>query len=113
MHENGGQFIGVDAHVLGDVAIGLLDFGLGNVDAEVLGLVDFEHLVDQRVEHLLARRQLLRAQLFELLALRDVELRDRYAVDQRGDFLGAGVSNRPASVIAAASAAPARRARSL
>ena len=77
----------VGAHPAADIGEGIVDFRVGHVDAEFLGLADLQDLVDKTVQHLLAGRRLLGAHLDELGALLDIERRDRFAIDQRHDLL--------------------------
>ena len=68
------------------VGKGALNLLVARLDAVTLHDEDLEVVVDQRFQGLLARRRLVSGHLNDLRALRDVDLRDRRAVDQRDDL---------------------------
>ena len=73
----------------------LIDVLVGDVDDVALGDLQFELFVDELVECLLAGLLLVRGDFGEPHPLRDVEHRDRIAVDQGGDLgVGARVPQR-------------------
>ena len=84
------QLLRVDSHAGRDIGVRIVHFRIGHFEAETLGLVHFQNLVDEAIEHFLARWHLFGAHLNELGAMLDIERRDRLAVDERNDLLRAG-----------------------
>ncbi len=72
----------------------LFDLRIGNIHAPALRLAHLQLLVDELIEHFLARRRLLRGHLNKLAALLDVYGGDRLAVDEDNHVLRKGIADR-------------------
>src|SRR5262249_54554483 len=72
---------------LRDALIRLLNVGVGRLERIACGFFQLQRLVDETVDRLLAARLLMVAHLDEFLAMRDVEIGDRRAVDEQNDLL--------------------------
>ncbi len=84
-----GKLLRVQPGVAGHAGERLIDVPVGDVDDVAPGDLQFELFVDQIVERLLAALLLVGGDFGQPHPVRDVEHRDRIAVDQSGD-LGVG-----------------------
>ena len=82
-----GELIRGDSHPRTHLCKCRIDIGRGGIDAELLGFLDLQLLVDQILDHLLPGGGLLRREGGELAALLDIVVGDRLAIDHHGDGL--------------------------
>jgi hypothetical protein len=92
-----GELLGALPHPARHVGVGIVDILVDVRDGVAPEQLDLELLVDQLLDHRLARRLLtLVAELHQPHALVDVVVGDRIAVDQHGDALGVRARRRNA-----------------
>src|SRR5262249_41310139 len=82
-----GQLLGREPQPARHRRKGGIDLGIGNLEPPFLGLAYLELFIDQLVDDLLTRRDLVCGQLRKLAALLDIEGRDRLAADDDNDLL--------------------------